>query len=90
LTEDGRPTLVVYLGESPPRRLLEDVPDKLYQLLKKNGGASEKRLCILYRQDGNPQFATIPGLTRFDDALGDMTDILAVQPMDDVGESDHA
>jgi hypothetical protein len=82
MTADGKPTLIVHLGESPPPRFLENVPDMLYQLLRRVGGAHEKRFCVVYSRFGEQKFAAIPGLTRFDDALEDATDILAVQPVE--------
>jgi hypothetical protein len=90
VTADGRPTLVVHLGESPAPRHLENTVDMLYELLRRAGGPYQKRLCVIYRQYGAQRFAPIPGLTRFDDALENSRDILNVQPSNDVGGADHA
>ena len=85
LTADGQPTLIVYLGESPPARDLENKADMLYELLRQAGGPHQKRLCIVYREFGQPKFAPIAALTRFDDAMEDKTDFMAVQPLEDTG-----
>jgi hypothetical protein len=84
-TADALPTLIVYLGESPAARDLENKADMLYELLRQAGGAHQKRLCILYRQFGQLKFAPIPALTRFDDATEEQTDFMAVQPLEDIG-----
>ena len=79
---DGRSALIVHAGNTvPPPRTLENLAAKLTNLLRKAGGDDQKRLCVLYRRFGELKFATLP-LTRFDDALEDETDILAVQPQD--------
>jgi hypothetical protein len=85
LTADGQLTLIVYLGESPPARDLETKADMLYELLRQAGGPHWKRLCIVYREFGQTRFAPIAALTLFDDAMEDMTDIMAVQPLEDMG-----
>jgi hypothetical protein len=90
MSDSGQPTLIVNLGESPPPDRLEDVPDMLCQLLRLAGGINEKRLCIVYRHHGEQKFASIPGLTRYDDAQGDATDILSVQPIDTSVIINHA
>ena len=87
LTVDNLPTLVVYLGESPPARDLENKADMLYELLRQAGGPHQTRLCIIYREFGQPRFAPIAALTRFDDAMEDKTDFMAVPPLDDTGEN---
>lgn len=76
---DGKPALIVHAGNAPHPRKLENVAAKLTDLLRKAGGDHQTRLCVLYRRFGELKFATLP-LTRFDDALADETDILAVQP----------
>ena len=81
ISDSGQPTLIVNLGDSPPPDRIEDVADMLCQLLKQAGGINEKRLCIVYRHHGVPIFPSLPGLTRYDDAQGDATDILSVQPI---------
>lgn len=87
LTADNLPTLVVYLGESPPARTLETKADMLYQLLRQAGGPHQTRLCIIYREFGQPRFASIAALTRFDDAMEDKTDFMAVPPLGDMGDN---
>jgi len=76
---DGRPALVSYLSEASPR-VLENVPDMLIDLLRRAGGPHQTRLCVLYRHFGELKFASLASLTRFDDAMTDQTDILAVNP----------
>lgn len=80
------PTLIVYLGESPLPRERETKADMFYDLLRRAGGPYQKRLCIFYREFGVRKFAPIDALTRFDDALEDKTDIMAVLPLDDTGD----
>lgn len=76
---DGQPALVVYAGNSAPHpRWLENLTAKLTNLLRKSGGNYQTRFCVLYRRFGALLFAALP-ITRFDDALADETDILAVQ-----------
>ena len=76
---DGLPALVVYAGNNAPQpRKLENLSAKLADLLRKAGGVHQTRLCVLYRRFGELRFATLP-FTRFDDAMEDETDILAVQ-----------
>lgn len=75
---DGKQSLVAYVGESPPERVLENCADKLINVLRRAGGPHQTRLCIIYRRFGHPKFASLPGLTRFDSALEDATDILSV------------
>lgn len=87
LTVDNLPTLVVYLGESPPARDLENKADMLYELLRQAGGPHQTRLCIIYREFGQPRFAPIAALTRFDDAMEDKTDFMAVPPLEYTGEN---
>ena len=82
VTAEGLSTLVVHLGESPTPHSLKSLPDMLYNRLRRSGGANDKRFCIIYRQQGVLHFAEIPALTRYDDALEDMTDIIAVHPFD--------
>ncbi len=82
VTAEGLSTLVVHLGESPTPHSLKTLPDMLYNLLRRSGGVNDKRFCIIYRQHGVLQFVEIPALTRYDDAAGDMTDIIAVNPID--------
>lgn len=84
-TSGDVPTLIVYLGERPSPRERETKADMFYNLLRKAGGPHQKRLCILYREFGMRKFAPIDALTRFDDALEDKTDIMAVPPLDDTG-----
>jgi hypothetical protein len=75
---DGRPALVSYLGQSPSPRLLENACDNLIHLLWRAGGPHQLRLCVIYREFGELKFAPLEGLTRFDEALDDRTDIFAV------------
>ncbi|WP_218281364.1 MULTISPECIES: hypothetical protein [unclassified Pseudomonas] len=82
LTADNQPTLIAYLGESPQPRHIENIADKLYDLLRREGGQHQKRLCIAYREFGQVKFAGIDALTRFDDPAEDKTDFLAVTPLD--------
>lgn len=76
---DGKPALIAFLGDSPSERVLENVPSMLINLLRRAGGVNQTRLCILYRRFGELKFAALPGFTRFDDAIGDETDIMSVQ-----------
>lgn len=80
-TNDGRPSLIVNLGNAPEPRLLENTASKFVELLRKAGGPHKDRLCIVYSRLGELKFARLPS-TRFDDALGDETDLLAVQPLE--------
>jgi len=82
VTASNVPTLIAFLGESPSAHLIQMVADMLFDLLRRAGGDHHKRLCILYRKHGDVRFATIPGLTRFDDPMEDKTDFLAVTPLD--------
>ena len=67
---DGvKPALVCYLGESPRDRDIENVASKLIDLLRRQGGDDDKRLCLAYRKHGELKFDRLSGLTRFDDAL---------------------
>lgn len=86
LTSNALPTLIVYLGESPPPRDLENKADMLYELLRQAGGSHQKRLCVFYWELGQLKFAPIPALTRFDDAMEDLTHFMAVQPLEDIGD----
>lgn len=85
LTADNQPTLIVYLGELPSPRELETKADMFYELLRQAGGPHQRRLCVVYREFGQPKFAPIPALTRFDDAMEDKTDFMAIQPLEDIG-----
>ncbi len=85
LTEGNQPTLIAYLGESPQHRYMENIADKLYDLLRREGGQYQKRLCITYREFGQLKFVGIDALTRFDDPAEDKTDFLAVTPLDTSG-----
>lgn len=80
-TSDGRPSLIVYLGNAPESRRLENTTSKFVELLRKAGGLHKDRLCIMYRRFGELNFALLPS-TRFDDAINDETDLLAVQPLE--------
>jgi hypothetical protein len=77
---DGKPGLICFLGDSPSLRELENTPSMLIDLLRRAGGPHQTRLCVFYRRFGEVQFALLSGLTRFDDALADETDILSVDP----------
>ena len=81
LSSDGRPSLVAYIGESPCNLTKTNIVDNLTSMLRRAGGAYQRRLCILYRRFGVPEFADLDGLTRFDDALEDETDILSINPL---------
>lgn len=76
-SDAARPALVCYLGDNPRNRDLENTASKLIDLLRRQGGDNQKRLCLLYRQYGELEFARLPGLTRYDDALEDERDILS-------------
>jgi hypothetical protein len=76
-SDAARPALVCYLGDNPRNRDLENTASKLIDLLRRQGGDDQKRLCLLYRQYGELEFARLPGLTRYDDALEDERDILS-------------
>lgn len=89
LTEDGVPTLIVYLGETPPSKTRENKADMLFNLLRRSGGAHQDRLCLMYREFGEMKFAQISPLTRFDDALVDRTDFAAVTPFIPAEEGEH-
>lgn len=78
---DGHPSLIVNLGNAPEPRRLENTASKFVELLRKAGSHHKDRLCIVYRRLGELKFAQLPS-TRFDDALGDETDLLAVQPLE--------
>ena len=80
-TSDGRPSLIVNLGNAPEPRRLENTASKFVELLRKDGSRHKDRLCIVYSRLGELKFAPLPS-TRFDDALGDETDLLAVQPLE--------
>lgn len=80
-TSDGHPSLIVNLGYAPEPRRLENTASKFVELLRKAGGRYKDRLCIVYHRLGELKFAQLPS-TRFDDALSDETDLLAVQPLD--------
>ena len=82
LTAYNQPTLIAYLGESPQPRYIENIADKLYDLLRQEGSQYQKRLCVAYREFGHLKFAGIDALTRFDDPSEDKTDFLAVTPLD--------
>lgn len=82
---NGRPALVAYLGESPPPREVEHKSASLVDLLRREGGPDCVRVCVAFRRYGAVTFASLPGLTRFDDPLQDQTDILVADP--DGGES---
>lgn len=75
--DGARPALVCYLGENPRDRDLENMASKLIDLLRRQGGDDQKRLCLAYRKYGVLKFAGLPGLTRYDDALLDERDILS-------------
>jgi predicted amidohydrolase len=88
LTAADQPTLIVYLGDLPSAKEKETKADMFYDLLRKAGGPHQKRLCIMYREFGQPKFARIDALTRFDDAMEDKTEFLAVPLFDDT-EAPH-
>ena len=75
---DGvKPALVCYLGENPLGRDVEKTASKLIDLLRRQGGYDDKRLCLIYRKRGELTFDRLSGLTRYDDALLDERDILS-------------
>lgn len=80
LTFDKKPTLIVYLGETPSIRILENTVDMFYHLLRKEGSRYQTRLCILYREFGKIKFAPIPAMTRIDDPIEDQTNFTSVTP----------
>ena len=80
LTIDKKPTLIVYLGETPSIRILENTVDMFYHLLRKEGSRYQTRLCILYREFGKIKFAPIPAMTRIDDPIEDQTNFTSVTP----------
>jgi len=81
LTADRKPTLIVYLGESPTKRKVENTVAKFYHLLRREGSIYQRRLCVTYRENGKISFASIPALTLIDDPTNDQTDIFAVPPL---------
>ena len=75
---DGvRPALVCFLGDGLPPRDIENIASKLIDLLRRQGGAHHRRLCIAYRRYGELVFDPLSGLTRYDEALLDERDILS-------------
>jgi predicted amidohydrolase len=77
---NGRPALIAYLGESPSRGEVENSSASLVNLLQRVGGENYMRVCVAFRKFGAVKFASMPGLTRFDDPLQDQTDFLVVDP----------
>lgn len=80
LTSDEKPTLIVYLGDSPSADELSKKGDMFYDLLRKEGGPYQKRLCLIYRKYGVIQVASIPTMTRFDNPIENQTDFTSVTP----------
>ena len=87
-TADDKPTLIVYLDSTHTASKISTKADKLCELLRKAGGPNQKRLCIIRREHGQVQFVPLPALTRFDEPNKDMTEIMAVHPINDP-ESDR-
>lgn len=81
-TSGGIPTLVVYLDETHSPSKVANKADKLYDLLRKAGGQHQQRLCIIRREHGQPQFVSIPALTRFDEASPDQTEFTTIHPLE--------
>jgi hypothetical protein len=77
---DGKPGLICYLAGEPGPRELENKPSMLINLLRRAGGPYQTRLCVFYRRFGEMKFAPLPGITLFNDALMDESDILSVDP----------
>ncbi|BBI69660.1 hypothetical protein PKHYL_38510 [Psychrobacter sp. KH172YL61] len=80
LTSDKKPTLIVYLGDSPSADELSKKGDMFYHLLRKEGGPHQNRFCLIYRKYGEIKFASIPTMTRIDNPIEDQTDITSVTP----------
>lgn len=80
LTSDEKPTLIVYLGDSPSADELSKKGDMFYDLLRKEGSPYQKRFCLIYRKYGVIQVASIPTMTRFDNPIENQTDITSVTP----------
>lgn len=86
MTADGAPTLIVYLGEIPPRKSKENKADMFFNLLRRAGGEHQHRFCLMYREYDQMRFVPISPLTRIDDGLDDRTDLAAVTPFDPAEE----
>lgn len=84
LTAGRKPTLIVYLGESPSSTRLENTVAMLYTLLRREDTPYQRRLCVTHRENGKIVFAPIPAMTRIDDPTDDQTDILAVPLFQDM------
>jgi predicted amidohydrolase len=87
-TAAGKLTLVVYLDDSHPPSSFGNKADMLCELLRKAGGPCQKRLCIIWREYGQIKFVPLPALTRFDDALLELTKFTTIHPLEDTG-TDH-
>ena len=77
-TQDGVPSLVTYLDYEPDARTLENKVSMLINLVRRAELGDQKRIAVLYRKYGELKFADMPGLTRYDDAQEDETDLAAV------------
>lgn len=77
-TKNGVPGLIAYLGDEPQSRSLENTVDMLINLVRRVETSDQKRIAVLYRKFGDLKFADMPGLTKYDDAQEDETDIAAV------------
>jgi hypothetical protein len=85
-TEDGVPGLVTYLDQDPDTRTIENKVSMLINLVRRAEPGDHKRIAVLYRKYGELKFADMPGLTRYDEAQEDETDIAAVDPSSVLGE----
>jgi hypothetical protein len=79
-TKDGVPSLVTYLDLEPDARTLENKVSMLINLVRRaeENDHDRRRIALLYRKYGELTFAEMPGLTRYDDAQEDETDLAAV------------
>lgn len=85
VSSNGKPSLVLYMGESPDEQVLKRVADNMFELLRRAGGPWRDRLCIMYRKFGELRFAEISALTRYDDAIKDKTDFTAIESLGNEG-----
>lgn len=84
LTADSKPTLIVYLGESPSSTRLENTVAMLYTLLRREDTPYQRRLCVAHRENGRIVFAPISAMTRIDDPTDNQTNILALPLFQDM------
>lgn len=80
ITSDKKPTLIVYLGDSPSTDELGKAGDMFYHLLRKEGSPYQNRFCLIYRKYGEIKFAPLPAMTRIDNPIEDQTNFTSVTP----------